>query len=100
MNLLYQSTNFVAYQCDKRRCFFLIHESKEIQLSCCQFIALRQKVNGVDLSAHFDGRNPSGIEILSVCNRAHLIILDTHQVLELKNLLRASFGFMELNSLV
>ena len=100
MNLLYQSTNFAAYQCDKRRCFFLFHGSKEIQLSCCQFIALRQKVNGVDLSAHFDGRNPSGIEILSVCNRAHLIILDTHQVLELKNLLRASFGFMELNSLV
>lgn len=100
MNLLYQSDNFASYQCDRQRCFFLVHGDQEIRLSCCQLLALRQKVNAIDIETHFNGRNPSGIEILSLCNRAHLLVLNTLQLLELKDLIRASFGLLEINSLV
>lgn len=100
MNLLYQSDNFACYQCDRNRCFFLAYGKQTISLSCCQLLALRQKVNAINIETHFNGHNPSGIEILSLCNREHLLILETLQVLELKELIRASFGFMEINSLV
>ena len=100
MNLLYQSDNFASYQCDRKRCFFLTYGKQEIRLSCCQLLALRQKVNTIDIESHFDGRNPSGIEILSLCNRDHILVMDTHQLLELRELIRVSFGFLEMNSLV
>lgn len=100
MNLLYQSDNFASYQCDRKRCFFLVHGKQEIPLSSCQLLALRQKVSAIDIETHFNGHNPSGLEILSLCNREHLLVLDTLELLELRELIRASFGLMEINSLI
>lgn len=100
MNLLYKSDNFASYQCDRKRCFFLVYGQKTISLTFCQLLALRQKVNAIDLEAHFNANNPHGLEILTLCNRQHLLILDTLQVLELKDLVRTSFGVLELNALV
>lgn len=70
-------------------------------MSLCQLLSMRQKVLSIDIDSHFDElQNSHGIEILSLCNREHLFILDTLQILDLKQLLRASFGILELNSLV
>lgn len=100
MNLLYESTYFRSYQCDTQRCFFLVYGEKVLKLSFCQLLAFRTKVNSIDLDAHFNGSNTHGIEILSLCNREHLLILDTYQVIDLKELLKATFGIFELNTLV
>lgn len=100
MNLLYESDYFKCYQCDSRRCFFLAFEEKTIQMTCCQLLAFRTKVSRIDLSSHFNGENHSGLEILSLCNREHLLILDTHQLIDLKQLVKVTFGMFELNGLV
>lgn len=100
MNLLYESDHFKSYQCDTRRCFFLVFEDQTIQMSCCQLLAFRTKVLRLDLSSHFNGENAFGMEILSLCNREHLLILDTHQLLDLKQLVKVTFGMFELNDLV
>ena len=101
MNLLYKSYQYASYQCDSKRCFFVDFGEKPIKLSFCQLLALRQKINSIDLSAHFDRNlNAHGIEILSLCNRQHIFILDTLQVIELKELMKATFGMLELNALV
>ncbi len=101
MNLLYKSYYYSSYQCDNKRCFFVDFGEKPVKLSFCQLLALRQKVNSIDLNAHFDSNfNAHGIEILSLCNREHILILDTLQVIDLKQLIKATFGMLELNALV
>ncbi len=101
MNLLYKSYYFASYQCDRNRSFFIDFGHKQVKLSFCQLLALRQKVQAIDLYTHFDEElNANGVEILSLCNREHLFILDTLQVIDLKELIRATFGMLELNSLV
>ncbi|HET7361843.1 MAG TPA: hypothetical protein VFI78_07915 [Salinimicrobium sp.] len=100
MNLLYKSKYFASYQCDTRRCFYFDFGEESISLSFCQLLALRNKVNAINLESHFNSDlNKHGIEILMLCNREHILILDTLQVIDLKDLLKATFGMLELNAL-
>lgn len=101
MNLLYKTYYFTSYQCDHSRSFCIDFGHKKVSLSFCQLLALRQKVQAIDISSHFDkDQNYSGIEIITLCNREHLFVFDTLQVMDLKQLLKATFGILELNSLV
>jgi hypothetical protein len=101
MNLLYKSYFFASYQCDQSRSFYIDFGHKQVKLSFCQLLSIRQKVQAIDISSHFDKElNYSGVEILTLCNREHLFIFDTLQVIDLKQLLKATFGVLELNSLV
>lgn len=101
MNLLYKSYYFASYQCDHSRSFYIDFGHKQVKLSFCQLLAIRHKIQAIDISSHFDkDLNTCGIEILTLCNREHLFVFDTLQVLDLKQLLKATFGILELNSLV
>ena len=101
MNLLYKSSYFSSYQCDQGRCFYIDFGHKQVKLTFCQLLSFRHKILRVDLAAHFDkNQNFAGIEIISLCNREHLFLFDTLQILDLKELIKTSFGVLELNSLV
>lgn len=101
MNLLYKSYYFASYQSDRDRCFYLDFGHKQVKLTFCQLLSLRQKVKKINLDSHFDkDLNYNGIEILTLCNREHLFVLDTLQVIDLKQLIKATFGMLELNTLV
>ena len=101
MNLLYKSYNYASYQCDRSRCFYIDFGNKQVKFNFCQLLALRQKLMGINLNSHFDSDlNYHGIEILTLCNREHIFILDTLQVIDLQQLIRTTFGMLELNSLV
>lgn len=101
MNLLYQSYYFASYQCDQDRSFYIDFGNKKVKFSLCQLLCIRKKVQDIDLEAHFnEDLNYHGIEILTLCNREHLFILDTLQIIDLKQLLKATFGMLEVNSLV
>lgn len=100
MNLLYQSRYFSSYQSDRDRLFAIDFGHKTIHLSFCQLLAFRQNVLKIDLYTHFSGENKHGIEILILCNREHVLIFDTHQVIDLKELIRGTFAMLELNTLV
>jgi len=63
-------------------------------------LAFRQKVLRIDLDAHFTGENKHGIEILVLCNKEHILVFDTHQVIDLKEFMKGTFAMLELNSLV
>ena len=100
MNLLFQSRYFSSYQSDRDRKFVFDCGHKCIQLSFCQLLAFRQKVLRIDLDAHFTGENKHGIEILVLCNKEHILVFDTHQVIDLKEFMKGTFAMLELNSLV
>lgn len=101
MNLLYKTYYFASYQCDQSRSFVIDFGHKQVKFSFCQLLSLRHKIQAIDISSHFDkDLNYSGVEIITLCNREHLFIFDTLQVIDLKTLLKATFGVLELNSLV
>lgn len=100
MNLLFQSKYFSSYQSDKDRHFIFDFGHKTVQLSFCQLLAFRNKVLKIDLDTHFSGENKHGVEILVLCNREHILIFDTHQVIDLKEFIIGTFAMLELNSLV
>ena len=100
MNLLFQSRFFASYQSDRDRRFIFDLGHKTVQLSFCQLLAFRQNVLKIDLESHFSGKNKHGIEILVLCNREHIFIFDTHQVIDLKEFMKGTFAMLELNTLV
>lgn len=100
MNLLFQSRYFSSYQSDKDRRFIFDFGNKVVHFSFCQLLAFRQNVIKIDLDAHFTGENKHGIEILILCNREHILVFDTHQVVDLKEFIKGTFAMLELNSMV
>lgn len=92
MNLLHRSKYYTLYQCDVRRCFCFETAHKSAFLSFCQLLALRHQVNQINIEAHFyEDRNKNGLEIICFCNREHLLLLDTYQVIDLKNFIEETF---------
>lgn len=96
MECLHQSKYFTIKQCDLKRCFRFEMAHKAVPLSFCQLIALRDKVQGIDIETHFDDeQNKHGMEILYFCNREHLIILNTFQVIDLKACIETTFAILQ-----
>lgn len=100
MRILFQSRHYTSFQCDKGRCFYVDFGGKTVKLSFCQLLALRQQVRKINLTSHFSGENKHGIEILILCNKEHIFILNTSEVIDLQNLVHGTFVMLELNSLV
>lgn len=99
--VLFKSRYYSAYQSEKGRCFLVDIQGKRVKMSFCQLLAFRQKILNMDLDAHFDTElNRHGIEILTLCNREHLFILDTLEVIDLKMFVQGIFAMSELHALV
>lgn len=61
-------------------------------MSLCQLLSLRHKVMNITIEDHFDSDlNAHGFEVLMLCNKEHLFILNTLEILDLKNLIEQSF---------
>ncbi len=100
MTVLFESQFFTSYQAEKGRYFIFDFNHKMIKLSFCQLLAFRQKVKEIDLEKHFTGENEHGMEILLLCNREHMFIFNTLEVIDLKQFVKGTFAMLELNSLV
>lgn len=99
MNTLYQSPYFRFSQCDQKRCFWFETENKKVNLSFCQLLDLRNKVNEIDLLPLFDlAENKNDLKILCFCNREHLLLLDLHQIIDLKRGISTIFSRMQNDS--
>ncbi|SIS40999.1 hypothetical protein SAMN05421766_101651 [Zobellia uliginosa] len=92
MERIHSSQYYTFFQSDKERCFYIDLGQKLVRLSFCQLLSLRQKVWGITIEHHFDEEvNPHGLEILTLCNREHLFVLNTLEILDLKALLSDVF---------
>lgn len=92
MNVVYQSTYYTLYQSVKERCFYVDFGQKMVRMSLCQLLSLRYKVLSISIEDHFDGDlNRHGFEVLMLCNKEHLFVLNTFEVLDLKQLVNHSF---------
>ncbi|TMU55812.1 hypothetical protein FGG15_14770 [Flagellimonas algicola] len=92
MKVVYQSTYYTLYQSESQRCFYVDFVQKTVQMSFCQLLALRHKVLSIPIEDHFDSDlNKHGFELLQLCNKEHLFILNTLEVLDLKSLVEQGF---------
>jgi len=92
MNVIFQSTYYTLYQAADQRCFYIDFGQKIVRMSLCQLLSLRHKVMNIDIENHFDSDfNAHGFEVLMLCNKEHLFILNTLEVLDLKKLVSHSF---------
>lgn len=100
MNAIYTSKYFVASQCDHNRKFYIDFGHKTVKFSFCQLLAFRHKLNSIQIENHLNGINPHGLEVLSLCNREHLFVFNTYEVLDLRELISGTFAMMEINSVL
>ncbi|MDX1362702.1 hypothetical protein [Arenibacter latericius] len=99
MTSVYQSKFYTLYQSNTDRYFYIDFGQKVVKLSFCQLLALRQKVNSISIEAHFDADlNKHGFEVLMLCNKEHLFLLNTLEILDLKNLVCYGFALLGISS--
>ncbi|NKI31577.1 hypothetical protein [Croceivirga thetidis] len=96
---LLESTRYYALrEATEERCFYLDFQEKRVRLSFCQLLALRQKLNTIELdSLFYDESNPHDFKILTVCNHQHLFLVSTAELVDLKQLLQNAFISMGLS---
>ncbi|HAI42526.1 MULTISPECIES: hypothetical protein [unclassified Maribacter] len=101
MKVVFQSKFYTLYQSDKEKCHYLDMNQKTIKLSFCQLLALRNKVQNISIENHFDSDlNKHGFEVLMLCNKEHLFILNTIELLDLKTLVDYSFISLDIDHIV
>ena len=72
--------------------FHFSYHGKEIEMTFCELLSLRNKINTIDITSHFNAdANTFGIEILSLCNLKHILILNTQDILTIKPFLEQVF---------
>lgn len=97
MNVLFKSSYYTISQRGNHRCFYLDLGQKTIRMSLCQLLALRHKLLSIPIEDHFNGNlNKHGFEVLLLCNKEHLFILNTLEILDLRHLVEGSFIAMGL----
>lgn len=69
---------------------FNFHE-KEILLNFCELLKFRNRIESIPIDAHFYNDH-SGIEIVTLCNRQHLLILETIDIVSLKKIMNTFFS--------
>ncbi|WP_036157061.1 hypothetical protein [Maribacter forsetii] len=101
MKVVFRSKFYTLYQSDKEKCHYLDMDQKTIKLSFCQFLALRTKVRNISIEDHFDSDlNKHGFEVLMLCNKEHLFVLNTVELLDLKSLVEYGFLSFDVDQLV
>ncbi len=99
MKVVYRSTYYTLYQSENQRCFYVDFGQKVVRMSFCQLLALRHKAISITIENHFDGDlNKHGFELLQLCNKEHLFILNTFEVLDLKELVEHGFALLGISA--
>ncbi|GGG36709.1 hypothetical protein GCM10011414_02580 [Croceivirga lutea] len=98
MLLLEKSTYYSVHQSETKRLFHVDFGQKVVKLNFCQMLALREKVNAIQLDLLFDSEvNKHGLHMLTLCNNEHLFVLSIEQVIDLVRLVHNSFAAMGLS---
>lgn len=96
---IYRSKYYSLHQAVNERAFYLDLGQKTVRMSLCQLLSLRHKVLSISIEAHFDSDlNKHGFEVLMLCNKEHLFILNTLEIIDLKNLVEHGFVALGLSA--
>lgn len=88
-----------VYQADAERCLYIDFAGKHTRLNFLCFIRLKNAVEKVDIEKMLDAAAPD-LEIISICACEHCFVLNTTEVLALRELLQGAFVMFKLNHLI
>lgn len=101
MELLFTSKYYTSYQSAEERCFYIDFGYKLIKVSFCQLLSLRYKAKQLSTKDHIEFMlNHSDTTLLSFCDKQHVLLLDTHQVLDFVELIQGTFTMIELQDIL
>ncbi len=101
MELLFTSKYYASYQSTADRCFYIDFGHKMVKVSFCQLLSLRYKAKQLSSHEHLAYMlNHCDVTLLTFCDKEHLILLDTLQVLDFTELIHGTFAMMELNTVL
>lgn len=101
MELIFSSTYYSSYQSSKERCYYIDFGHKMVKISFCQLLSLRYKAKQMSAFEYIDDLfNHNDTVLLSLCDKEHLILLDTLMVLDFIDLMKGTFAMIELNAML
>lgn len=101
MEQLFTSKYYKSYQSKTERCFYLDLGRKRVKVSFCQLLGLRYKIKQLSTPEHLEYMiNHCDVTLLSFCDKEHIILLDTLQVLDFTELIQGTFVMLELNNVL
>ena len=99
MHLIFETTNAAVHQADHENCFYVSFKSNEYKLKVCSFIALKARLDHINLERLLLS-DESAIEIISLCNNDRILVLTIDEIIEMRALLSGAMVMIELNSIV
>ncbi|MBG6129805.1 hypothetical protein IWQ47_000893 [Aquimarina sp. EL_43] len=101
MELIFSSTYYSSYQSSTERCYYIDFGHKVVKISFCQLLSLRYKAKQMSTFDYIDDLlNHNDTVLLSLCDKEHLILLDTLMVLDFVDLMKGTFAMIELNAML
>ncbi|WP_034237916.1 hypothetical protein [Aquimarina atlantica] len=101
MELIFSSTYYASYQSSTERCYYIDFGHKMVKISFCQLLSLRYKAKQMSTFDYINNLlNHNDTVLLSLCDKEHLILLDTLMVLDFVDLMKGTFAMIELNAML
>ncbi|MEW7279341.1 hypothetical protein ABW636_12175 [Aquimarina sp. 2201CG1-2-11] len=101
MELVFSSKYYTSYQSSVERCFYIDFGHKTVKVSFCQLLSLRYKAKQMSSYEYLDQLlNHNDTVLLSLCDKQHMILLDTLMVLDFIDLMKGTFAMLELNAVL
>ena len=98
-SIVFETQGTSVSQCDRSEKFFLHFLAQSIEFKLCDLIALKRKVERIDLTALVSSQGPD-VELLYLSHQHPILVLSIYETLELRDVLTGTFTMLELNSLI
>ena len=98
-SVLFETSNLSIYQNNRNGQIVLKYFDDEILFRLCEFFSFKKKLGEIDIMNFLDSSSVD-VEVLYLCHCDRFLLLDIHQLIELKDLFFGAHFTMELNSLI
>lgn len=101
MELIFSSKYYTSYQSSIDRCFYIDFGHKKVKISFCQLLSLRYKAKQMSSPEFIENLlDHNDTVLLALCDKEHLILLDTLMVLDFVDFIKGTFAMIELHSVL
>ena len=100
MTEVFRTPAGAVVQSDGENCFYLQFRGRQTRLEVCALVALKQRVDHLDLVEMLTDVRRADVEVISTCRPDELFVLTLHEIIALKELLAGTLVMLELNSIL
>lgn len=98
-HVIYLNDRFSLHYEECKNLFHLINDKQELSLRFCELLALKRKIQAINLAQMFDAASPD-VEIIDMPGCDRMLAFSLEDVILLRDLLSGAFTMFELNHLL